>query len=126
MAVADELKSIESNKTWVPSKLPKGAKLIGARWVFTRKMTDDGNGNKCKARLVAKGFMQREGIDYSETYAPVARLPTVRMLLAIGVRYNWIMVHMDVKTAFLHGELEEEVYLKPPPGVVPDNHVLRL
>ena len=126
-AVKEELNSIEKNETWTLVKPVKGKKLIGAKWVFAMKPTDDGKRSKCKARLVAKGFMQREGIDYSETYAPVARLPTVRMLLSIGIQMGMIIEHLDVKTAFLHGNLEEEVYLKPPPGVtVPDDHVLKL
>ena len=90
-------------------------------------MKEDGSGTRCKARLVAKGFMQRKVLDYTETYAPVARLPTVRLLLALSNQFQLKVVHMDVKAAFLHGTMDEEVYLAPPDGVqVPEGHALRL
>lgn len=126
-SVNEELQSLEKNNTWKLAKLPKGAKLIGTKWVFRRKLSDDGNGYKCRARLVAKGFMQREGVDYTETYAPVARLPTVRLLFALSIQMNFSMIHLDVRTAFLHGNLDEEIYLKAPEGVkVPNGQVLQL
>ena len=126
-AVDEELKSLERNKTWQVVKPPPKVKLIGTKWIFKRKPSDDGAGYRCRARLVAKGFMQREGVDYSETYAPVARLPTVRLLLSIGVQFRYKMIHLDVRTAFLHGNLDEEIYMKVPEGVrVPDGCALRL
>lgn len=105
-------------------KKPSNAKLIGSRWVFTMK---SGPEIKYKARLVAKGFMQRESVDYEEVYSPVARLSTIRVLLSIGVQKMFTFYQMDVKTAFLHGYIKEDVYLSAPDGVnVPDGSVLKL
>lgn len=83
--------------------------------------------SKYKARLVARGFMQKADVDYVETYAPVARLPIIRILLSVGIKFNLIIEHLDITTAFLNGDLQENVFIKIPPGVlVPDNHVLKL
>lgn len=125
-AIADELNSMNENGTWIEVDRKPGMKAIGSRWVFRTKIDADGN-TKCKARLVAKGYMQREGLDFNETYAPVARLPTIRLLLAVGLQHGFTFRHLDVTTAFLHGYIEEEVYLLPPDGVnVPPNKVLKL
>lgn len=88
-----------------------GHKAIGLKWVF--KVTKDAAGNvvKHKARLVAKGYAQREGVDFDEVFAPVARLETVRVLIALAAHENWEIHHMDVKSAFLNGYLKEEVYV---------------
>jgi hypothetical protein len=117
-AMIDELTSIEENETWSFSDLPPGHKLIGLKWVYKLKRDADGNVLKHKARLVAKGYVQRPGIDFDEVFAPVARLDSVRLLLAVAAQYKWQVHHMDVKTAFLNGELGEEVYVSQPPGFV--------
>lgn len=126
-AIDSELNSLMKNETWIVVPSPKNVKLISSRWIFKKKPDADGNLTVYKARLVAKGFMQREGLDYFDTYAPVARLPTIRLLLSIGIKFNLYIDHMDVCTAFLNGDLSEEVYLKPPHGLeIDEHHVLKL
>ena len=96
--------------------MPKGMKAIGLKWVFKIKRNADGSINKHKSRLVAKGYVQRHGIDYEEVFAPVARIETIRLVIALAAAYGWEIHHLDVKTAFLHGELKEEVYVTQPEG----------
>jgi hypothetical protein len=114
LAWKSELESLEKNNTWVLEGLPEGRKAIGCRWIF--KIKDDG---RFKARLVAKGYAQRVGIDYEETFAPVAKFTSVRVLLALVAESNWELYGMDVKTAFLNGELREseKVYMEVPEGL---------
>ncbi|MGI4673437.1 reverse transcriptase domain-containing protein, partial [Klebsiella pneumoniae] len=90
--------------------------VIGTKWVYRNKLDGDGIVTRNKARLVAKGYSQEEGIDYDETYAPVARLEAIRIFLAFAAHSNFKVYQMDVKSAFLNGELEEEVYVEQPPG----------
>jgi len=115
-ACEDEIASIVKNKTWVLVDLPAGAKAIGLKWVFKIKRNSDGSINKYKARLVAKGYIQRHGVDFDEVFAPVARIETVRFLIALAASKGWEIHHLDVKTAFLHGDLKEEVYVSQPEG----------
>jgi len=110
--------SIQKNKTWELVKLQSGKKPIGLKWVFKLKRNSDGDVVKHKARLVAKGYVQKHGVDYDEVFAPVARLDTVRVLLALAANQGWKVHHLDVKSAFLHGELEEKVYVSQPEGYV--------
>ncbi|WVY91413.1 hypothetical protein V8G54_036927 [Vigna mungo] len=117
-AMIEELKSIERNQTWQLVDLPKGKQSIGVKWIFKTKLNPDGSVLKRKARLVAKGFLQREGVDFTEVYAPVARLETIRLIIAIACAKNWYISALDVKSAFLHGYLEDEVYIKQPPGFI--------
>lgn len=108
-ACLDEIASIEKNNTWTLVELPRGFKPIGLKWVFKIKRNADGSISKYKARLVAKGYVQQHGIDYDEVFAPVARIETVRLIIGIAASYGWEIHHLDVKTAFLHGDLKEEV-----------------
>ena len=111
-AINDEMDSIIGNKTWKLVDLPPGSNPIGCKWIFRKKMKIDGTIDKFKARLVAKGFKQKEGLDYFDTYAPVARITTIRLLIALASIYKLEIHQMDVKTAFLNGELDEEIYME--------------
>ncbi|GKA66765.1 ribonuclease H-like domain, reverse transcriptase, RNA-dependent DNA polymerase [Tanacetum coccineum] len=113
-----ELDSINRNNTWELTTLPKGHKAIGLKWVFKTKKDANGNIIKHKARLVAKGYIQQHGIDFEEVFAPVARIETIRLLLAIAANNKWEVHHLDVKSAFLHGDLKEEVYVTQPEGFI--------
>ena len=107
-----ELTSLAQNHTWEIEPLPKGREAIGCRWLF--RLKEDG---RYKARLVAKGYSQQAGVDYQETFAPVAKFTTLRLLLALSCENDWEIEGMDVKTGFLNGELEEEIYMEIPEGV---------
>ncbi|GJY40225.1 ribonuclease H-like domain, reverse transcriptase, RNA-dependent DNA polymerase [Tanacetum coccineum] len=117
-AMKVELDSINRNNTWELTTLPKGHKAIGLKWVFKTKKDANGNIIKHKARLVAKGYIQEHGIDFEEVFAPVARMETIRLLLAIAANNKWEVHHLDVKSAFLHGDLKEEVYVTQPEGFI--------
>ncbi|KAI3825040.1 hypothetical protein L1987_06515 [Smallanthus sonchifolius] len=120
--IQDEMDSIMQHNTWKLTDLPPGCKPLGNKWIFKRKMKVDGSIDKFKARLVVQGFRQKEGIDFFDTYAPVARISTIRLLVALASIHNLIIHQMDVKTAFLNGELEEEVYMKQLEGfILPGN-----
>ncbi|KAH9722152.1 retrovirus-related pol polyprotein from transposon RE1 [Citrus sinensis] len=114
--ILEEMNALEKNQTWKVVNLPKGKSTLGCKWVFTIKYNSDGSLERYKARLVAKGFTQTYGIDYSETFAPVAKLNTVRVLLSIATNLNWPLQQLDVKNAFFNGDLKEEVYMDPPLG----------
>ena len=116
IAMQEELNQFERQKVWKLVPKPKNKSIIGTKWVFRNKLDGDGIVTRNKARLVAKGYSQEEGIDYDETYAPVARLEAIRMFLAFAAHSNFKVYQMDVKSAFLNGELEEEVYVEQPPG----------
>ncbi|KAK9076273.1 hypothetical protein SSX86_004606 [Deinandra increscens subsp. villosa] len=115
-AMQTELEAIKRNNTWTLTQLPKNQKAIGLKWVFKLKKDANGEVTKHKARLVAKGYVQLKGVDYEEVFAPVARIETVRLILAMAATNNWRVHHLDVKTAFLNGELQEEVYVTQPDG----------
>jgi hypothetical protein len=110
----EELDQIEKNDTWELVPRPKNKNVIGTKWVFRNKLNEDGQVTRNKARLVCKGYAQIEGIDFEETYAPVARMEAICLLLAYACSKNVKLYHMDVKSAFLNGELEEEVYIEQP------------
>ena len=112
----DEIKPIEKNDTFELTTLPKGYKPIGVKWVYKIKKNAKGEVKKYKARLVSKGYSQEAGIDYDEVFAPVARLETVRLIISLAAQNRWKIHQMDVKSAFLNGVLEEEVYIQQPPG----------
>jgi hypothetical protein len=115
-AMNEEMKSLQRNATWEVIDLPAGKKPVGCRWIFSVKYKADGDIERFKARLVAKGYSQTYGIDYAETFAPVAKINTVRILLSLAANFDWPLHQFDVKNAFLHGNLQEEVYMELPPG----------
>ena len=116
-AMAEELSALDRTSTWDLVPLPAGKKTIGSRWVYKIKTRSDGSIERYKARLVARGFTQEFGMDYEETFAPVAKMTSVRVLIAVASVRRWEISQMDVKNAFLNGDLKEEVYMVPPPGV---------
>ena len=107
----EEMSSIQENGTWRLVPLLANLKTIGLKWVYKVKKDTQGVIVKHKARLVVKGYIQRQGVDFNEVFAPVARLEIVRLLIAIVAQEGWKVHHMDVKSAFLNGDLEEEVYV---------------
>ncbi|KAG8481669.1 hypothetical protein CXB51_026598 [Gossypium anomalum] len=117
-AMDDEIAMIEKNKTWELVPRPTNRKVIGVKWVYRAKQNADGSLNKLKARLVVKGFSQKYGLDYMETFAPVARLDTIGLLIALAYQKQWKIHQLDVKSAFLNGFLEEEIYIDQPQGFV--------
>ncbi|KAL8156686.1 hypothetical protein AgCh_001692 [Apium graveolens] len=129
VAMQEELNQFERCDVWELVPPPQDVKIIGTRWVFKNKKDEDGNIIRNKARLVAQGYNQQEGIDYDETYAPVARLEAIRILMAFAAHKKFKLYQMDVKSAFLNGYLKEEVYVKQPPGFIHEkypNYVYKL
>jgi hypothetical protein len=124
-----EMDAVEKNRTWELADLPRGHHAITLKWVFKLKRDEVGAIIKHKARLVARGFLQREGIDFDDAFTPVARMESVRLLLALAVQECWRVHHIDVKSVFLNGDLKEEVYVHQPPRfAIPDmeGKVMRL
>lgn len=117
-AMQCEIDAIEKNKTWVLTDLPPGRKAISLKWVYKVKKNTKDEVVKYKARIVARGFVQKQGVNFDEVFAPVTRLETVRLLLALAAKNSWEVHHLDVKSAFLNGELLEEVYVNQPEGFV--------
>jgi hypothetical protein len=115
-AMKEEFDALLKTGTWDLVDLPTGKSAIGCKWVYKIKTRSDGTVDRYKARLVAKGFTQEYGIDYEKTFAPVARLSSVHTLIAVSASRHWPLFQMDVKNAFLNGELTEEVYMQLPPG----------
>ena len=107
----EEMTSLQRNQTWDLVPFLEGQKPIGCQWVFKRKMASDGSIEKYKACLVAKGYSQVEGLDYGEIFSLVAKMASIRFLFSIAVAYDPEIEQMDVKTTFLHGDLEEEIYM---------------
>ena len=112
----EELAQFERNEVWDLVPPPKNKKIIETKWVFRNKLSETGEITRNKVRLVAKGFSQVEGLDYDETYAPVARLESIRMLLSYAAHKGFRLYQMDIKSAFLNGLIKEEVYVGQPPG----------
>ncbi|KAL0439387.1 UNVERIFIED_CONTAM: Retrovirus-related Pol polyprotein from transposon TNT 1-94 [Sesamum latifolium] len=115
-AIKSEMDSMGSNQVWTLVDPPKGARPVGCKWVYKRKLGADGEVMAFKARLVAKGYTQQPGVDFEETYSPVAIAKSIRILLAIAAWYDYEIWQMDVKTAFLNGFVEEEIFIDQPEG----------
>jgi len=116
----DELNALDKTGTWTIVDLPPNIKPIGCRWVYKVKHHNDGSIERYKVRLVAKGYNQIEGLDYFNTYSPVAKITTVRIVIALAFLNNWYLHQLDVNNAFLNGELQD-VYMVIPPGVAHSN-----
>lgn len=119
-AMQAEYDSLQKHGTWTLVDRPKDRKMTKCKWVFKLKKDTSGQVLKYKARLVAKGFTQVAGVDYGETFSPVARLSSVRLLMAYAAEVNCQIDHLDVETAFLNGDLEEEIFMKQPEGFLTD------
>ncbi|XP_072053949.1 uncharacterized protein [Arachis hypogaea] len=116
-AIEAELTALEQNKTWIITSLPPGKNAVGCKWIFRTKFNPDGTIERHKARLVAQGFTQIPGVDYIDTFSPVVKMSTVRVLLTVAAAKNWHLHQLDVNTAFLHGDLHEDIYMKLPKGL---------
>jgi len=117
--MSNEISALEANHTWDFASLPPPKKALGSKWVYKIKYHADGSIERYKARLVVLGNTQVEGEDFHETFAPVAKMTTVRCLLTVVVAKGWELHQMDVHNAFLHGDLHEDIFMKPPPGFCP-------
>jgi transposase InsO family protein len=118
VAMDDEMQSLHDNNTWMLVNLPHGRRALDGKWVYRIKLKVDGELERFKARFVLRGFQQREGVDFKETYCPTVKATTIRLLLALAAVKDYEADQMDVKTAFLNGDLEEEVYMEQPLGYV--------
>jgi hypothetical protein len=117
-AMKSEMESMYSNKVWDLVDLPPNVRPIGCKWIYKRKRGSDGLVEAFKARLVAKGYSQREGIDYEETFSPVAMIKSFRILLSIAAKLDYEIWQMDVKTTFLNEYLDEDIYMEQPEGFI--------
>jgi hypothetical protein len=127
-AMVEELHSIEENGNWVPVDPPSNHRPIGLKWVYKAKSGEHERVGKHKARLMVKGYVQKKGINFEEVFTPVDCMESMRLILAVVAHEGWRVHHMDVKFAFLNGELEEDVYVWQPPGFIDgeDHQVLKL
>jgi hypothetical protein len=117
-AMKDEMRSMSANKVWDLEQIPNGAKIIGCKWVYKMKYDSKGNVERFKARLVVNGFMQREGIDYNETFSPVLCKDSFRIIMTLVEHYDLELHQMNVKTTFLNCDLYENVYMAQPKGFI--------
>jgi hypothetical protein len=125
----EELENVERNQVWVLVSPPSNYDPIGTKWVFKNKQSEDGLVVRNMARLVAQGFCHNEGIDYEETFSPIARSEAIRILLVFAAPKSFNLFQMDVKSVFLNGYIEEEVYVRQPPGFENSmfpNHIFKL
>ncbi|KAL0444267.1 UNVERIFIED_CONTAM: Retrovirus-related Pol polyprotein from transposon TNT 1-94 [Sesamum latifolium] len=116
----EEISSLMKNKTWTLVPKPKDTSIVDCRWLF--KIKQENESTRYKARLVAKGFTQKQGIDFTEIFSPVVKYTTVRIILALTAHFNWELKQMDVRTTFLHGDLDETIYMSQPDGFISDIH----
>ncbi|MFV0960718.1 reverse transcriptase domain-containing protein, partial [Klebsiella pneumoniae] len=112
----EEISALNLNHTWDVIDPPQNARIVGCKWHYKLKFNSDGTLERHKARLVAKGFTQTKGIDYEETFAPVAKMTSIRILLSIACNLDWPLFQLDVKNAFLQGDLDEDIYMSLPLG----------
>jgi hypothetical protein len=124
----EEIAALEANHTWDIEPCPPTIVPLGCKWVYLVKVRSDGSLDRYKARLVALGNNQEYAVNYEETFAPVAKMTIVRTILALAASSDWPLHQMDVKNAFLHGNLKECIYMKPPPGLFPSptSHACKL
>lgn len=128
-AMRHEYDALMKNNTWTLVPESEAANLVGCKWIFRTKYKADGSIERLKARLVAKGFHQRPGLDYSDTFSPVVKAPTVRLIMTIAITQRWPLRQLDINNAFLQGKLSEDVFMQQPPGFVDPtlpNHVCKL
>ena len=118
----EKLDALSKNHTWDLVTLPLGKSVVSCKWIYKIKTYSDGSIERNKARLVAKGFTQEYGIDYEEIFALIARISSIHALLAVATASKWDLFQMDVKNAFLNGDLSEEVYMQPPPSLSVDSN----
>lgn len=117
-AMAHELNALAQNNTWILVPPPPNQHVVGCKWIYKVKRKADGSIERHKARIVAKGFTQEVGIDYHETFSPVVKPTTIRVVLSLTTSHQWSIRQLDVNNAFLHGDLQEQVYMAQPPGFV--------
>lgn len=123
-AMQEEFHALQRNRTWSLVPLPPNRTTIGCKWVFRVKENADGSLNKYKARLVAKDFHQQAGFDFNETFSPVIKPVTIRIILTLALTYGWSLQQLDVNNAFLNGLLEEDIYMQQPQRFVSENKSL--
>ncbi|KAI0504422.1 hypothetical protein KFK09_015374 [Dendrobium nobile] len=121
-AMAEEIQALKQQGTWSLVPPPSNKPVLGCRWTYKTKMLPNGSIDRYKARLVAQGFTQEQGINYTETFSPVAKIATIRVLLSIALTRNWPVSQLDISNAFLHGDLPDDVYMKQPPGYSDTHH----
>ena len=121
-AMQDEYNTLHQNGTWEPVPRPPGAHVISGKWIFKNKYNADGSLERRKARWVVRGFSQRPGLDFDQTFSPVVKPATIRMVLHLAAARDWPVHQLDVKNAFLHGDLTEKVYCQQPAGFVDPAH----
>ena len=114
----DEMKALERNATWDLVELPRDKKTVGCKWVYKLNKGVDDKVERYKARLVAKGYSQKEGIDFHEIFSPVVKIVSIQVVLALVALLDLELEQLDVKTTFLHGELDEEIYMEQPEGFI--------
>jgi len=119
----EEMATLDANATWGLVALLEDKKAIGCKWVYKVKHNANGSVSRYKAKLVAKGYAQTYGIDYEETYSPIAKITTVRAIIAMAIAKGWFLHQMDVNNVFLHGGLHEEMYMEQPPSYVDQTHL---
>lgn len=128
-AIDDKVRALQKNQTWILVTRPANTNIVGSKWVFRTKYLSDGSIERLEAHLVAKGYTQVPGLDYTDTFSPVIKATTVRVVLSIAVTNRWPLRQLDVKNVFLNGTLTENVYMEQPSGYIDPrfpNHVCQL